>query len=964
MANWKLRLLSKIHSFISIKYSQYSKILYPITFFSIAALLVFHKLFFQMNGYFDFGNMLSIYDSKSYIESVFPLFNPYQNNGFIEIIPPMNIEFYIIAHILYYFSNAINAGFSVKVLVFFSVIMLSMSFYFFVSQLTNKIVARYISATFFTYGPFSLELFAQGDFWYFVFESFFILSVALLVQFYKTGGNRYYIFSGSLLLLFLSCGFNDIFYTGLVEFLIFGLFSIYVFSSKYHWNIFRQTLKFFAMYLFIIPISLPLIYGLLFPTFSLSPSSPLGLPLTVYLNNSIGIIKTLSLESYPPNIAWTSVHGTFGILFLPWQYTEFAIIIFSLIVGFIYLNGKAIIISILTITSDLIASGTKSPIGTILIWAYKNLPGFQLLNYPYIITWTVSTILLSLLFGLVLDLILVNKKPDNVRFQKYKNEIYKIFQYRKVAFTIFTVSILFVIVVPVTTQGYYGSNGIHTSYIPNDYENLSGYLTKLNNNSYYGVGFLNPSNYIFYNNLSEFPLTNPLMYDIPVRTPAIPGYISEPLPSYNFFNWAYYEFYSNSTHYFPEIMASVGYKYMVNLYNTNSADFYPNYMTKLTLNVNSSSLLEKQMNIMEIRNAKNYSVYSYSDNFSLIGEVKSYTIFAGNYNLINAMASDGVNILNFTPLFLSDTLNYNLSNILNNTSSIVEFNNNGLENLILMHSPNYSSIFKLNNKSDGWENSFSQLTNWYVNEVAQPSQFLEANCNSSISIPINNYDYGNKLWLKVLESDIQGNSIQIKAGNMTLDKISTYNSSLNSNTTGFQWINVTIPRSLSVNKLSVNVIGNYNGLEAFSFEPKLWYPHELKFIHKIISARNISIVDFANMSSYSVKELYAAHSKLNGLISLNSTIKPNLIGLSLSGVKNANHIFLRVPYQKFASSNQYKFLKPAFNSLGTTLTVLKSGGSVEILVYDLNPIIISYTISLSTVIIFPYVIRVIYKRRR
>ena len=302
---------------LSIRVSRFSKSVIPIVFFGIVAMLVFYRMFFEINGYFDFGNMLSIYNSKSYVESIFSLFNPFQNNGTVLIIPPLNIEFVVLSRFFYYVSIILNASFSVKLLVFVSILMLSLAFYFLVSELTSYSIARYISAIFFVYGPFSLELFAQGDFWYFVFESLFIFSIIFLVRFYRAGANKHYLFIVSLILLFLSCGFLDIFYVGLVEFIIFGLFSIYIFAETYGWKVGRQTLKFFAMYLLIIPISLPLIYSFLFPPLiSLAPTSSLALPLSSYVSNSVGILKSLSLESYPPNVAWASVSEVFGMLYL------------------------------------------------------------------------------------------------------------------------------------------------------------------------------------------------------------------------------------------------------------------------------------------------------------------------------------------------------------------------------------------------------------------------------------------------------------------------------------------------------------------------------------------------------------------------------------------------------------------------------------------------------------------------
>lgn len=947
---------------MSTRLSRFSKSIIPIVFFGIVAMFVFYRMFFEINGYFDFGNMLSIYNSKSYVESIFSLFNPFQNNGYVLIIPPPNIEFVVLSHFFYYVSIISSASFSVKLLVFVSTLMLSLAFYFLVSELTSHSIARYISAIFFVYEPFSLELFAQGDFFYFIFQSLFIFSIVFLVRFYRDGANKHYMFIVSLILLFLSCGFLDIFYVGLVEFIIFGLFSLYIFAETYGWKVGRQTLKFFAMYLLIIPISLPLIYSFLFPPISLAPTSPLALSLSSYVNNSVGILKTLSLESYPPNVAWVSVSGVFGMLYLPWEFTEFTVIVFALLVGIIYLNKKTVIFSMLTLLSTIIAAGAKGPLGTVLIWAYQKLPGFQLLNYPYIITWTVSTLMLSLLLGFLLDIMLEKKDTNKIRFPRYKGVIQEVFQYRKIASSILVFMIVFVIIIPVATQGYYGTDGIHATYIPKDYEKLSGYLTKLNANSYYGDAFFNPSSYIFFNNASGSPFTNPVIYDIPARTPAIPGYITEPLPSYNFFNWAYYEFYSNSTHFFPEILASVGYKYFVDLYRTNSADFYPQYMTHLTLNVNASSLLANQNDVTQISSAKDYSVYSYADNFSLAGIVRSFTILAGNYNLLNTLASDGVNLLNLTPLFLSDTLNYNLSDLLSNTSSIVEFNNEGLANLVLMHSPNYTNIFKLKDKSGGWKNSFSKLTNWYVNEVALPSQFLVTSSNASISIPISNGSAGSTLWLKVLKSDVPGDFIKIKIGNKTLESLSTYNSTLSSNTTGFQWINVTLPKILNTDKITVDAIGSFNGLEAYSIEPVSWFTNELKLAKQIISKQNISIIDFANMSATSVRGLYAGNSSLNGLIALNSTITPNMFGLTLSGARG-EYIYVRAPFQDFASSSQYSKLLPAFDSMGMTLTVLNSGGSIKISVYDVKPEIIAYTISLSTILIFLSATVVLYRRR-
>jgi len=524
---------------------------------------------------------------------------------------------------------------------------------------------------------------------------------------------------------------------------------------------------------------------------------------------------------------------------------------------------------------------------------------------------------------------------------------YTITKYNKFLFVLL---ISIVISIPIAKQGFYGENGIHSVNIPSSYMQLSRNLSELSRNGYYGVAFFNPSVYLFYNNSTKDRFTNPDVYDIPMRTPAIPGYISEPLPSFNFFNWAFYEFYSNSTHYFPEILASVGYKYFVDLYNTNSADFYPLYMTNLTMNVNASKLLSHEFGVAKISSTKTYSIYTYNTSFSLINEAKGYTIFAGNYNLLTTATKDGLNLLNTAPVFIPDTLDQNFSSILNNTSSILEFNSNGVMDLILSHSPNYKSIFDVSSIPRAWKNSFSMLTNWYVNEVAQTAPFLETSANASIEIPIFKYDSGMTLWIKVLESDVPGNSLKVSIGKRNLATFSTYNETLDSNTTGFTWLEVTLPNDIQTCNVNLSFVGNYNGIEAYSIEPSSWYQNQLQHFNSAVVRDKIVIVNFKNETMHQLSEVFKNGSSIYGLIPLK--------GLS------EGRDYLRIPWNGFIT-NFYKVKTfSAFDSMGTIINITQNIHTINLNSSDFRIQIVGYSVTTVSTILFVCSSIFIRKKRR
>jgi hypothetical protein len=928
-------------------------LLTPAIVFGLLDLIVFYKLFFDVGGYLVWGNLTSTYTSNSYIYSVFSFFNPFQNNGFVLINPSAQIEWVAINRILYLFSFISGADFSIKLLIFGSTILLSLSFYYLVSGVVKRSTARYASTIFYVYGPFQISLFAAGDFYYFIFQSFFLISLSLLIRYYTGAAKKHYLFIFSLFFLFLSSAFYQVFYIGVVVFLISGIFLVWFFSKKNGWDLKKALLRFFTMFLIFIPISMPLILAFIFPPISLAPSSPLALPLTSFIQGSLPFFKTLTLESYPPNLAWQSLEQYSGFLYAIWNYAEIILILLIIGIGVATMDRRSLSLSIAAVFSAFFSSESKGPFGPLMKWAYEKLPGFQIMNYPYIWTWVLSLLMYGILLALIIEILLDRsaRSPFHFKLLCKVRAIYLTTQtYRKIIAVFLVGIITFVVITPYLPQGYYGSEGIHSSYIPVQYQELDYGLSQLGPSNYFGVAFFNPSDYIFFNNSSADPLTNPIIYSIPLRTPAIPGYITEPLPSYNYFNWAYYKFYSNDTKYFPELLASVGYKYFVNLYNTNSADFYPFYMTPLTMNVNASQLLEQQKQLVKLSETKDYSIYSYYGNLSLVDKINSYTIFAGNYNLLSSLAATGVNLLKIAPMFISDTQNQNLSAILQNTSSIIEYNSGGMTDLILSNSPKYTSIFKYEKRGVGWANSFSEMTDWYVNLVAQPSPFLEASANASITIPLSASDLGNNIWLKVLSSDVPSNYIELKVGSTVLKTVQTYNASLNSNTTGFTWIKAWLPENITSDTLTIDAVGDYNGIEGYSLEPQGWLKNELRNVTQLIKNNNGLIINFENLSAEQILDYFLTNPSLYGLIPMNSTISPSQTGISINGILNGK-ILVRVPYNDFTLNSELYGIYPSYDFMNMILAVKGIQKNVSLVVYDVSFEVFSYLITASTIVV-------------
>ncbi|MGC8483592.1 MAG: hypothetical protein ACP5OE_08120 [Thermodesulfobium sp.] len=930
------------------------ELLIPLVVFGFLDIVVFYKLFFDMNGYLVWGNLTSLFSSKSYIYSTFSFFNPFQNNGFVLINPSANLEWVAISRVLYLFSVKFGTSFSRKLLIFGSILLLSLSFYYLVSAIVKKHISRYAATLFFVYGPFQIGLFAQGDFYYFIFQSFLLLSFSFLIRYYRGGAIKHYFFIVSLLFLFLTSAFYQQFYIGLLEYLISGVFLVWFYREKNRWKLKYALLRFFSMFLLIIPISMPIILGFIFPPISLGPSSPLAISINSFISNSLPFFKTLILESYPPNVAWNSLQQYSGFLYVVWYYAEVILIFLIVGVGILSMEKRAFSLSVAAVLSALISSESKGPFGPLMKWAYANIPGFQIMNYPYLWTWNLSLLIYGVLLALILDRPLnrINYSPISFKlFYKIKAKHLFPHNYEKIAATFIIGILIFVVASPLMTQDYYGSDAIHSPYIPPSYHELDSKLSQLGSSNYFGVAFFNPSDYIFFNNSSTDPFTNPLIYSIPVRTPAIPGYISEPLPSYNYFNWAYYKFYSNGTKYFPELMASVGYKYFVNLYNTNSADFFPLYMTRLTMNVNASQLLERQNGLVKLCDTKTYSIYSFSGDLSLVNKINSYTIFAGNYNLLSSLASTGINLMKIAPVFISDTQTQNLSTLLKNTSSIIEYNSGGITNLILSNSPNYTSIFKYEQKGVGWVNSFSELTDWYINLVAQPSPFLEASSHATINIPLTPSDAGKNVWLKVLNSDVPDNYVKLSVGNTVLKTFQTYNASLNSNTTGFTWIKTSIPKNISSNNLTIDAVGNFNGIEGYSIEPKGWLKNEISNVTTLIRKDNVLIINFGNTSAEQIFNQFITNQSLYGLVSINSTISASQTGISIYGLLHGK-ILVRAPYNDYERSPELYGIYPSYDSMNIILIVKGSQKNVTLDAYDVSFEVISYLVTASTLIFF------------
>ena len=170
---------------------------------SIAFVLFYWRLFFAMNNFLSFGNFTQTLNLGE-LREFFPFYNPFSNFGSVSSFPLENIEYSAIAWLVILPPSIIfDVSIGVKVFIFISSLFFGLSFYVLTSIFTKKYLARILGTMFFLFNPFTIQLYASGDFYEFIFQSFIFIGLVFLHYAITKGKffHPYYIISVFFLIL-------------------------------------------------------------------------------------------------------------------------------------------------------------------------------------------------------------------------------------------------------------------------------------------------------------------------------------------------------------------------------------------------------------------------------------------------------------------------------------------------------------------------------------------------------------------------------------------------------------------------------------------------------------------------------------------------------------------------------------------------------------------------------------------
>lgn len=829
----------------------------------VAFALFYFRLFFEIKGFIAFGNFSQTLNIAM-VKEFYPFYNPFSNFGSVSSFPLGNMEYSAIGWTLIVLPSTIfGIAVDTKIYIFLASLIFGLSFFCFTSIFTKKFTARLFGTLFFLYNPFTIQIYASGDFSQFIFQSFIFIGLLFFNLAMTKNKFLHPYFLISALSVVLAFVLLQAVITALIFYIIIAiytlLFSLQEVKLKAKFLILLKSISsliisgFFLGYI----VFLPLLFG----PVSYLPGSSSSLPLSTFTGGALNVFKVITLEAYPPALAWASVRTTFGSFFYSiWYVLEIIMIVVILLAYILTRSKKFIFFSSIAVVLSLFASETAGPFGPLTLYLFEHLPGFQALNYPYLWVWFLIMPIYSIVIVLVFSAINWNKNisDGNPKASLHSNKKKKFLilvayldlrNNRKVGY-VFSALVVFVLLAPIASQGYYGVNGIEQVNMPSWFNNLDAELVNLTGQNDSGVIFNTINSYFQFGNNSSDGLSNLLQDSPQFRTVGLSSYI----PNYNtetdFYYWLYYVLYNNETKYSAQILASVGVQYFVDIYNANS-EGYP-YFVPWSYNVNASTILLHQQGWERVTQTQNYSIFKneyyhgndyYTSNLSLV---------LGNYNTLNDMAYLGVNLANSTNIFPTDLTNSgNITRILEHTNLLVLSGNNSIYDLILAlanSTPMYSVNSVNGELSDGstaWINSARNSMYPYYGSLLP---YAETSGNNTLNIPVSVSSVGNyDIYVKIAFSNnsfVKGGLMNIGANGKT---IGTYNTSRSyrNEINDFLWVKINADLAAGKNMITLHSESGFNAVS------------EMYVVNQSNYLRALNITDhFLSMEKGRVMEIY------------------------------------------------------------------------------------------------------------
>ena len=847
------------------------RLLPPILILGISFAIYFRVLFYS--GFIQWGNFgfplkFNLFYSLSSIT-----WNPYSYNGIPVTTPWISLFSDLNTFLVIMLGGYWNISASEKLYLVFCIFFMSFAFYILSWRFSPKFFSKMLATVFLMLNPLTLQMVGEGDSFQFLFLGIYFISLALLSKAIGSKGIQrptYWIIS--VIFLSWTVAFPQLFYLGLPLYLIFTFYFSVLEKKQFN---FSAILTFFKTcvitVVLIILLSAPLILTTFFGAYNLSPSSSSVRGLNnfaLYSSSFFNLLLMNSQMSYSITALLEPLKSAFMINI--WLAAIFLLTLLILESGIIFRDLRLLFLTGIVIVASLLGSGYLSPISEFTIYLYEHLYGYQLLNASYYWEWIIIIPVYGLLISVLSDRLseIRRRGPQSETRNEHRNSAYlesrRVLSKRNgIVKTLVALLIILVLVPPAIAQGYYGTenSGVHDNNLPSSYNYLAQQLSQLVGDTGVGVAYFNPYSYVYFGD-SNNGLTNPLLISPSVRSPGMLGYGTPPVISSYFAYWAYTEFYLNETKNIAEIMSLLGVKYFVTLNGVNAVSYLP-----VSYGVNATKLMEYQKNIRMIYSSPSYSIFESTLNVDMANRVNSFTLMSGNYETLTLSSSLGIDLTRLVPVFLGDLNSSNFNFFINNASSIVFLNSQGLTSLAIDRFVNESDSINLLNYAgsnyyslgQGWSNSRTFETTDSASIVNDAYPFVITDTNKSMKINIDGLGKGNyTIWAYVMDSPVANSKLQFTMNNNSTE----VNTSVSSENLGnFSWVQVQAYVSTQNNVLKINSIQGENGIERLVILRNGEVEREEKYLDKMINSRGIIAIDISSKS-----RLFQHNGSLSGAV--------------------------------------------------------------------------------------------------